>query len=125
MEKILPQPFTLRARLNSFGYALRGLARFLREEVNARVHLFATLTVAAAVILLPVTRLEILALVIVTGAVWAAEAFNTVIERLVDIVHPQWHPRAGYIKDLAAGAVLLVSLTALAVGAIIFIPKIC
>ena len=124
MEKILPQPFTIRARLNSFGYAFRGLARFFQEELNARIHLLATLIVVIAALLLPVSRAEVVALVIVTGFVWAAEAFNTVIERLVDIVHPGWHPKAGYIKDLAAGAVLLASITALITGAIIFIPKI-
>lgn len=124
MEKILSRPFTFRARLNSFGYAFRGLGRFFKEEANARIHLFATVAVTAGMILLPVSRMEIIALVIVTGFVWAAEAFNTVIERLVDIVHPGWHPKAGYIKDLAAGAVLLASITALVTGAIIFIPKI-
>lgn len=54
------------------------------------------------------------------GIVWAAEAFNSAIEFLVDLVHPEWHEKAGRIKDLAAGAVLLVSLAVALVGLLVF-----
>ena len=56
------------------------------------------------------------------GLVLAAEAFNTAIERLVNLVSPDYHPIAGDVKDIAAGAVLICAVTAALVGAIIFIP---
>jgi diacylglycerol kinase (ATP) len=55
-----------------------------------------------------------------TGLVWTAEAFNTAVEFFVDLVHPEWHPNAGRVKDLAAAAVLLAAITALVVGVLIF-----
>jgi diacylglycerol kinase (ATP) len=54
------------------------------------------------------------------GLVWAAETFNTALEKLVDLVSPEYHPLAGKVKDIAAGAVLIVSLMSVAVGGIIF-----
>jgi len=59
-------------------------------------------------------------LILAAGAVWVAEAFNTAIEYLVDLVHPEWHEKAGRVKDLAAGAVLLISVSAALVGILIF-----
>ncbi|MCU0353219.1 MAG: diacylglycerol kinase family protein, partial [Cytophagales bacterium] len=58
------------------------------------------------------------------GLVWAAEAVNTAIERLVDFVSPGHDPRAGAVKDIAAGAVLIISIAAAVVGCIVFGRKI-
>ena len=55
--------------------------------------------------------------------VWTAEIFNTAIEALVDLLSPERRPLAGKVKDLAAGAVLAAALGALAIGAVIFGPK--
>jgi diacylglycerol kinase (ATP) len=56
------------------------------------------------------------------GMVLAAEGFNTAIERLVDLVSPDYHPIAGDVKDVAAGAVLICAIATATIGAIIFIP---
>ena len=115
---------TLKSRMLSFRYAFNGIGRFFREEPNARIHLAATAGVAVGIFYFHITGTELLALLIVTGAVWAAEIMNTAIEHLVDFVSPGFHPKAGLIKDLAAGAVLVTSITALSTGFIIFLPKI-
>lgn len=65
---------------------------------------------------------EILLLCI--GMVLSAEAFNTSIEWLMDHVSPEYHERAGQVKDIAAGAVLIVAIISAIVGLMIFIPKI-
>jgi diacylglycerol kinase (ATP) len=54
--------------------------------------------------------------------VLAAEGFNTAIERLVNLVSPDYHPIAGDVKDVAAGAVLICAIAAAIIGGIIFIP---
>ena len=59
-----------------------------------------------------------------TTSVWLAEAFNTCVEFLVDLVHPEWHELAGRIKDVAAGAVLIAAVGALLLGLIILGPLI-
>lgn len=70
-----------------------------------------------------VSLTEAVALIIVTGFVWVAELFNTVVERIMDFISGQRNPDIKIIKDLAAGGVLLSAITALVTGAIIFIPK--
>jgi diacylglycerol kinase (ATP) len=117
------QQFSLRARLNSFGFAFSGLFTFFRQEPNARIHLVATLTVFIAALYFSVSVTEIIALIIVTGFVWVAEIFNTAIERIMDFISTENNPSIKFIKDLAACGVLLSAITAMVTGAIIFIPK--
>ena len=57
------------------------------------------------------------------ASVIGAEAMNTALEKVVDLASPEWHETAGQAKDAAAAAVLIISLGAAAVGAIIFLPK--
>jgi diacylglycerol kinase len=56
--------------------------------------------------------------------VYIAEVFNTAIEKLVDLLSPQYNPKAGLIKDIAAGGVLVASIFAVITGLILFLGKI-
>lgn len=116
--------FSYRSRLLSFRYALNGLLKFFQQEHNAWIHLAATVVVFILALYFHVQGGELIALVVVAGMVWVAETFNTVIERIMDMVSPEQHPAVEFIKDLSAGAVLLSALTATVTGAIVFIPKI-
>ena len=116
--------FSFRARANSFRFAWEGIYRFFTGEHNARIHLVSTIMVFIAAGCLRVSRQELVLLIIVTGFVWAAEIFNTAIEKTMDFIEPGYHPKVKTIKDLAAAAVLVAALTAFAAGAFIFIPKI-
>lgn len=117
------EEFSVRARLKSFRFAWQGMKSFLLGEHNARLHLVATAGVILVAILFPVTQTEWLALVFAMGFVWVAEMLNTCIERIMDFVSDQQHPEIKFIKDLAAGAVLVAAITAVIVAAIVFIPK--
>ena len=117
------QQFSLQSRLSSFGYAFNGLHAFFKQEPNARIHLIATLAAMAAALYFNVSVIEWVALVIVTGFVWVAELFNTAIERIMDFISMEKSATIQFIKDVAAGGVLLSAITAIATGAIIFIPK--
>jgi diacylglycerol kinase (ATP) len=116
--------FSWSDRRKSFRYAIEGIGAFFRTEHNAWLHLAGTVIVILLAAWLKVSPLEAGFLVIVTGLVWVAELFNTAIEKTVDMISPDRNPRAKYIKDVAAGAVLVMAITALICGAIIFIPKI-
>ena len=70
-----------------------------------------------------VSRWEWCLLILCVAVVLAAEAFNSALEYLVDLVSPGQHPLAGKAKDIAAGAVLIVAIGAALVGLLIFIPK--
>jgi diacylglycerol kinase (ATP) len=112
----------LRKRINSFGYAFKGIASLLKREHNAWIHCIAIIVVTLAGLHFGITRTEWCIVCLCFGMVLAAEGFNTAIERLVDLVSPDFHPVAGDVKDVAAGAVLICAIAAAIIGMIIFIP---
>jgi len=117
------QDFSIRGRIRSFRFAWEGIASFFLAEHNAWLHFMATVAVFTLSALVGVTKNELLALVFAIGFVWVSEMFNTCIERIMDFVSEQRHPDIKFIKDLASGAVLVAAITAVAIGGIIFIPK--
>ncbi|GAB4399123.1 MAG: diacylglycerol kinase family protein [Microscillaceae bacterium] len=120
-----PAPtFSWKKRARSFVYAFRGMAYVLRTQHNAWIHLFFTLLVLGFGFFFWVSPIEWALLALAIGSVWAAEAFNTALEALVDLVSPQYHRQAEIAKDAASGAVLWLALSAAAVGFCIFLPKI-
>ena len=112
------------ARLHSFACAFRGLAGMFSSQLNARIHAVATVVVLGAGWWLCLSATEWALIVGVIALVWTAEAVNTAVEHVVDLVSPEEHPLAGKAKDVAAGAVLAASIGAAIVGAIVFGPKI-
>ena len=106
----------------TFRYALRGIG-FMLGELNVRVLLAATLLTIGAGAYFSLAALEWCAVLLAIALVWAAEGLNTALERLTDLVSPQFHPLAGKAKDIAAGAVLLAALGAFCVGLIVFLPR--
>jgi diacylglycerol kinase (ATP) len=108
----------------SFGYAFRGICRMIVREQNARIHLAVLLCVIVAGCCFHLSATEWLAVVIVAGNVFAAELFNTSIERLSDTVSPQYDENIKQVKDFAAGAVLVAAILSAVVGLIIFVPKV-
>lgn len=118
------QQFSLKKMFKSFGYAIAGLKSVLRSEQNFRIHLLAA---ALAIFLgfgLGISKVEWIMVVACISAVMGAETMNTAVEKLCDFVSPQYHEKIKVVKDLAAAAVLIVSLGALVTGGIIFIPRI-
>ena len=115
--------FSLRARGKSFKYAIDGIIKFFYSEHNALLHLIATITTIVLAIVTPVSKQEIIFLVLVIGFVLAAELFNTAIEKIMDYISIERNPEIKFIKDVAAAAVLVAAITAFITGCIIFIPK--
>lgn len=105
-------------------WALRGALTHFRTQVSARIQLAVALFTIAAGFYFRIDRVEWLAVVLAIGGVLSAESFNTALESLADAVHPERHPLVGRAKDCAAGAVLLTAIAAMAVGFIVFLPKV-
>ena len=114
----------LKKRLNSFRYAIAGIADMTRSQANVKIHLVATVLVIIAGCYFDLNHTEWCLVVLAIASVLAAEGFNTALEYLTDLVSPNHHPLAGKAKDVAAGAVLLAAIGAAAVGLLIFLPKI-
>ena len=115
--------FSLRRRMKSFVYAFRGILHVARSEHNFWIHLSAAIGVILLGFWLKVSTSEWLWIVFSIGLVFTAETFNTAIEKLVDLYHPSRERQAGLIKDIAAGGVLVMAITAAVIGIIIFLPK--
>ncbi len=110
--------------LTSFKHAARGIGIAFWREKNVQVQLTLLIVVALAGLYFGVTRAEWLAITVVSGLVLALELVNTTLEKMLDVIKPRLTDQAGVIKDIAAGAVLIASLTALIVASFIFIPHV-
>ncbi len=106
------------AFLKSFSYALKGISSALKQRNMKIILVCAILTVLAA-LLLKVNSNHWCILLICIGLVIALEMMNSAIEGIVDLIHPQHGEKAGRIKDIAAGAVLVISIISLLVGVLI------
>ena len=125
MEKpraLRPNRFSLEARLRSFRYAFEGLAFMLRTQHNAWIHLIATILVLGVAVLLRISQSDWRWVVLAVFLVWAAEALNTAVEYLCDVVAPGYSIAVKRAKDSAAGAVLLSALSSVCIGALTFLP---
>jgi len=125
-EKVMDRgaAFWIRMRFKSFGYAWNGILQFFKTESNAQLHLAATVIVIGLSAWFHVTMHEAMIILFASGFVWVTEMINTAIEKAMDFISVQRHPQIRFIKDVAAGAVLIASIVALITGAMIFIPKI-
>lgn len=116
------ESFTKR-RLLSFNFAWKGIVETYRKGTNIWIQTLIGVLAIVAGIWLDISMAEWLFITFAIGLVISAEIFNTAIELLVDFVSPAHHEKAGRIKDLAAGAVLIAALTSAVIGLLIFIPR--
>lgn len=118
-----PSNLMFQQRVNSFKYAFQGIFDLFRSQPNALIHLLAAVVVIAAGLYFSISKTEWAIVLLTIFWVLAAEAFNTAIEYLTDLVSPEYHKLAGKTKDAAAAGVLLTAMGAVAVAAMIFLPK--
>ncbi|MDR1004570.1 MAG: diacylglycerol kinase family protein [Prevotellaceae bacterium] len=114
--------YDYKKQIHSFGYACKGIRQCICKEQNLYFHVAAAVLVVTAGFSLGISRTEWLVVILCIGMVIAAELFNSALERVVDLVSPEYHLIAGMVKDIAAGAVLVCAATAAVAGLIIFIP---
>ncbi len=111
-------------RMLSFKYAFQGVATLFRETPNAVIHLILAIAAILMGFLFSISTAEWLAVTVIIGLVLALEAVNTSIETLADLVSKERNATIKKVKDLAAAGVLLAAMAALAVGVLVFLPKI-
>ena len=124
MQKKSKNNFSIRRRLSSFRYAFHGVFQAVQSQHNMWIHIFAAIVVIVAALFFDIGFTEWLFVIFAIGFVFGAELFNSAIETLVDLVSPGENQKAGMIKDIAAGAVLIAAITAAVIGMMIFVPRI-
>lgn len=117
------EKFSFSKRVRSFGYAFAGIRTLLRDEHNSRIHVAAMACAIAAGFLLRISPTEWCVVALCCGAVLMAEAMNSAVEAIADLVSKEYHPLIKKAKDVAAAGVLMMAIAAAASGLIIFIPK--
>jgi len=110
------------ARYQAIKVALAGIKYVLITQPNARIHGAFTLAVFLLAGVLKLPRLEWVILLLTVGLVWTAEIFNTAVEIAVDVISPDYDPKAKIIKDISAGAVLVSVMVSIMVGLLVFGP---
>lgn len=110
----------LRNPLNGFKYAIEGIVHVFRTQRHMRFHFLTLVMVLVVSLAFELKREEILILLFTITLVLTAEMINTAIEAVVDLVTQTYHPLAKFAKDIAAGAVLITTVNALAVGILLF-----
>ncbi len=101
--------------------ALSGMVYTFRTQRHMRFHLYVVLAVTLMGLLFNLSLREMLVLLFVISLVLVAEMFNSAIEATVDLVQPNYHPMAKFAKDISAGAVLITTIVALVVGALMLL----
>ncbi len=115
-----PSPGRAPSLIDSFNYAFEGIIHVLRTQRNLRIHFAIAIGVIAAAAALGVERIELMALLLAIAFVLVAEMVNSAIEGAIDVSTTSFDPNAKLAKDVAAGAVLIASVTAIAVGYLVF-----
>ena len=109
--------------IESFNFAIEGVIHVLRTQRNMRLHFAAAVGVIVVAVAVGVSKIELSVLLISIAFVLVAEMINTAIEGTIDAATTSFDPMAKLAKDIAAGAVLIASVNAVAVGYLVFAGK--
>lgn len=104
----------------SFFNAFRGVLMMLKSERNFQIETAAFFINLFFIFYLKLTTTDAVLVIIISSAVLAAEIFNTAIERICDMIQPEFDRRIGFIKDISAGAVLLLAVASVIIGILIY-----
>ncbi len=116
------EAFSVVKRARSFTHAVRGIRIFIATTPNAWIHILLGISAIGLGFSFHITQSEWLAIILSIGLVFVAEAVNTAVEIDINLTCSEYHPYARDTKDVAAGAVLIASTIALAIGLIVFLP---
>ena len=113
----------VKGRIKSLKFALKGIWLLISTEHSIMVQLSLAVLMTFAGWWLDISKTEWLFQILAIGLVLVAESLNTSVEKLCDFIHPEYHKKIGFIKDIAAGAVSFAAITAIIIGLLIYLPK--
>lgn len=109
-------------RLKSLKYAVLGAYKLITTEHSVMVQFSLGILMTIAGFYFEISKTDWLFQTMAVGLVLSIEGLNTAVEKIADFIHPDFHDKIGFIKDIAAGAVFFAAVAAIAVGLIIYIP---
>ena len=114
----------IRGRLRSLKFAFKGAWLLLTTEDSIKAQFFMVVIVTVMGFFFDISNVEWMLQFLAIGIVLVAEALNTAVEKMADFVHPDFHIKIGFIKDIAAGAPTFAGIISLILAGFIYIPKI-
>ena|SRR3989338_5944751 len=114
----------IKHQVKSFGYAIEGVFFSFKKGTHFKIQTLALVLVVILGFVYQISKVEWLFVVLISSTILGAEAINTAIEETGDVLHPEHHPGVKLAKHCAAGGVLILSIAAVVMGLIIFLPKI-
>ena len=114
----------IRGRLRSLKFAFKGAWLLLTTEDSIKAQVFMAMIVTVMGFFFDISNIEWMLQFLTIGMVLVAEALNTAVEKIADFVHPDFHIKIGFIKDIAAGAPTFAGIISLILAGFIYIPKI-
>ncbi len=111
-------------RLKSLTFALKGAVKLITTEHSIMVQTSIGVLITIAGFYFNISKEEWMFQILALGLVLGVEGLNTAVEKVADFIHPEYHQKIGFIKDIAAGAVFFAAMTSIAIACIIYIPKI-
>ncbi len=109
-------------RIRGGGYAIKGAWILIKTEPSIQVQIGISVIMTIVGFYFNLTPTEWMFQIFAIGLVLCTEGLNSAIEGIADFIHPDFHSKIGYIKDVAAGAVLFAAITAIIIAALIYIP---
>jgi diacylglycerol kinase (ATP) len=109
-------------RLKSFKFAFSGAYKLITTEHSVMVQFSIAIALNIAGFYFEISKTDWLFQTLAIGLVLSIEGLNTSVEKIADFIHPDFHHKIGFIKDIAAGAVFFAALTAISIGTIIYYP---
>ena len=109
-------------RLKSVGFAFKGAIKLITTEHSVMVQSCIAILLVISGFFFHISKTDWMFQIFATGLVLSVEGLNTAVEKVADFIHPDYHERIGFIKDIAAGAVFFAAITAIAIGLMIYLP---
>ena len=110
--------------IKSFGWAFNGLKDCILHEKNFRIQYILAFLVGIVGFFLDLSATEWMIILLCFAVVLSFEIINSAIEKLCDLVSPDFNLTIKKVKDMSASAVLLSAIITFIIGCIIFLPKI-
>ena len=114
----------IKGRTKAIFYSLKGAFYLIKTEHSIQAQLFFSVCFIIAGFYFNISNIEWMFQFFSIGLVLVAEALNTAVEKIADFVHPDYHKKIGFIKDIAAGASSFAAFTSLIIAGFIYISKI-
>ncbi len=120
----MPKESFLINRIKSIRFAFRGALILIRTEPSIQIQVCIAFLITGAGFYYNISKTEWVLQNLAIACVLGIEGINTAIEKIADFVQPEFDKKIGFIKDISAGAVLLIAIASIINGLIIYLPKI-